>query len=212
MFRLFQKERPMRGLACFAAIAVIASTTHASTVTYTSDPGLEGLGAFSGSTQWTYLGGNAGVVTVTLLNTSAVANGGYLTGFAFNVRANDSLKVEYDEALAGWDGIVDASAVPYGNFDHGAALGGNWLGGGSPLAGIGVGEMFSFRFDVRGDASLLATMVAHDFFDESKGFGFVARFRGFGNGGSDKVTATLPAPGAMALFALGALAGTRRRR
>jgi MYXO-CTERM domain-containing protein len=118
----------------------------------------------------------------------------------------------YDDGRAGWDGVFEVSASPLGDFDHGAALGGNWLGGGSPVLGIGVGQTFVFRYDVRGEESLLATIIAHDFFDETEGWGFAARFRGFADGGSDKVTASLPSPGALALLALGSLGARRRRR
>jgi MYXO-CTERM domain-containing protein len=200
----------MRGMAGFTAAACIACTARASIVSYNSNPGIEGLGSYSGSTEWTYLGGNAGVVEITLTNTSDPANGGFLTGFAFNVAPQ--VKMAYDEGRAGWDGVFEVSASPLGDFDHGAALGGNWLGGGSPVLGIGVGQTFVFRYDVRGEESLLATIIAHDFFDETEGWGFAARFRGFADGGSDKVTASLPSPGALALLALGSLGARRRRR
>ncbi|MBI1303158.1 MAG: hypothetical protein GC172_05160 [Phycisphaera sp.] len=175
-----------------------------------SDPGLEGLGAFTGSMEWTYLGGNAGSLTVTLMNTSPVANGGYLTGFVFNVAPD--VKVEYDGAQAGWSAIFSASAAPFGVFDYGAALGGDWLGGGSPLVGLAVGSTWSFGFSVGGDAEILAGLGAHDFFDESTGVGFVARFRGFEDGGSDKVTSTLPGPATLAAPLFAAVLGRSRRR
>jgi MYXO-CTERM domain-containing protein len=197
-------------MAGSAAAACVACTASASIVSYDSDPGLEGLGSFIGSTEWTYLGGNAGVVVVTLMNTSPSENGGYLTGFGFNVRPE--VKIEGTDLHEGWSGISGFNAPPLGEFDCGAALGGDWLGGGSPLAGIGVGQTFVFRFDVRGDSSVLATLEAHDFFDETNGWGFAARFRGFTDGGSDKVTASLPSPGAIALLSLGALGARRRRR
>ena len=91
----------MRGMAGSAAAACVACTASASIVSYDSNPGIEGLGSFSGSTEWTHVGGDVGVVVVTLTNTSAVENGGYLTGFAFNVRPE--VKIAYDEALTGWD-------------------------------------------------------------------------------------------------------------
>lgn len=200
----------MRGMAGSAAAACVACVASASIVSYDSNTGIEGLGSFSGSTEWTHVGGNVGVVVVTLTNTSAVENGGFLTGFAFNVAPQ--VKMAYDEGRAGWDGVFEVSASPLGDFDHGAALGGDWLGGGSPVLGIGVGQTFVFRFDVRGEESLLATLTAHDFFDETEGWGFAARFRGFADGGSDKVTASLPSPGALALLALGSLGAFRRRR
>lgn len=202
----------MRGMAVLAAAAGVVGTAGASTVSYTSNPGIEGLGAFTGSTTWNYLGANQGLLTITLTNTSPAANGGYLTGFAFRAVYNDSLKIAYASTYTNWSEITDENCNPWGTFDHGAAVGGNWLGGGQPSAGIAVGQTWSFAFDVRGDATLLSTLIAHDFFDESGGFGFVARFRGFEDGGSDKVSASLPTPGALALLALSALGARQRRR
>ena len=199
------------GLAAIA-VAALAGAAEASIVSFESNTGIEELGAFTGSMEWTHLGDNQGLLEVSLTNTSAAANGGYLTGFAFRAVHNDSLKIVYESDFDGWSGIVDPDCSPFGVFDHGAAVGGDWLGGGSPLDGIGVGETFTFLFDVRGDAAFLATLVAHDFFDESDGWGFAARFRGFEDGGSDKVTASLPAPGAIGLLGLASLGARRRRR
>jgi len=140
-------------MAILAAVG-IAGAANASVVNFVSNPGLEQLGAFTGSMEWTYLGDNAGTLEITLTNTSPVGNGGYLTGLAFRAVYNDSLKIVYAS-------------------DHE-----NWL---------------------------------DDFFDESDGWGFAARFRGFEDGGSDKVNASLPAPGVLTALAMGA-AGSRRRR
>lgn len=199
------------GIAAFAAAALVAAAD-ASVVTFDSNPGLEGLGSFAGEMEWNYIGANAGTLRVSLTNTSPVDNGGYLTGFAFNTVYDLQLKIAENGARTGWSDIVDVNAPPLGVFDHGAALGGDWLGGGSPLAGVGVGQTFDFIFDVRGDPALLSSLVVHDFFDESDGWGFAARFRGFDDGGSDKVTASLPAPGALSALALGVLGSRRRRR
>jgi hypothetical protein len=199
------------GLATFAA-ASLACAADASIVNFVSNPGLEGLGAFAGSMEWTYLGGNAGTLRVSLTNTSPVDNGGYLTGFAFNTAYELQVKVAENGARTGWVDIFDIDANPLGTFDHGAAVGGNWLGGGSPLAGIGVGQTFDFVFDVRGDPALVSNLIAHDFFDESEGWGFAARFRGFNDDGSDKVTASMPAPGVLTALGFGALNSRRRRR
>ena len=200
----------MKHLSMAAAAFLAATSSHASTIAFVSDPGLEGLGAFTGSMEWTHLGGGAGSLTVTLTNTSAVANGGYLTGFVFNVAPD--IKVEYDGAIAGWDAVFNESAVPFGVFDTGAALGGSWLGGGSPIGGLAVGSTWRFDFSVDGDAGVLAGLAAHDFFDEAIGIGFVARFRGFEDGGSDKVTSTLPGPATLAAPLLAAVLGRSRRR
>ena len=208
---MFDKRGMAIGMTTLAA-AVFAGSAEASIVNFVSNPGLEGLGAFAGSMEWTDGGAGSGLLRVTLTNTSPIANGGYLTGFAFRMLYKDQVKVEYASSHPGWSGIAEPNCNPFGEFDYGAALGGNWLGGGSPLAGIAVGATKSFDFDVRGSAALLSTIIAHDFFDESDGYGFVARFRGFEDGGSDKVPASMPAPGALAALALGALGSRQRRR
>ncbi len=200
----------MKHLSMAVAAFLAAASAHASMVSFVSDPGLEGLGAFTGSMEWTDLGGGEGSLTVTLTNTSPIENGGYLTGFVFNVAPD--VTVAYDGAHAGWSAVFNESAVPFGVFDFGAALGGNWLGGGSPLGGLAVGATSSFEFSVTGDAGVLAGLVARDFFDESVGVGFVARFRGFADGGSDKVTSTLPGPATLAAPLFAAVLGRSRRR
>ncbi len=200
----------MKHLSMAAAALLAATSTHASTILFASDPGIEGLGAFTGSMEWSYLGGDTGSLTVTLTNTSPAGNGGFLTGFVFNVRP--AVSVVYDGAMDGWSAVFDESAVPFGVFDTGAALGGDWLGGGSPLGGLGVGSTWSFGFSVTGESSVLAAIVAHDFFDESAGIGFAARFRGFADGGSDKVTSTLPGPATLAAPLFAAVLGRSRRR
>lgn len=205
------KRGMANGIATFAA-AMLVGAAEASIVSFESNPGLEGLGSYDGSMEWIYGGGSAGMLRVTLTNTSPAANGGYLTGFAFRAVYNDQLKIAYMSSYPGWSEIVDPACNPFGEFDHGAALGGNWLGGGSPLAGIAVGATKSFDFDVRGSVAMLSTLIAHDFFDESDGYGFVARFRGFEDGGSDKVTASMPAPGVLTALGFGALGSRRRRR
>jgi MYXO-CTERM domain-containing protein len=74
-----------------------------------------------------------------------------------------------------------------------------------------VGETREFVFEVCADAALLAVLDADDFFEDDFGYGFVTRFKGFNDGGSDKVTGYVPAPGAVALLALAGLAQRRRR-
>jgi hypothetical protein len=67
-----------------------------------------------------------------------------------------------------------------------------------------VGATETFTFDVvASDASTLDTM---DFLSGSSEFDFVVRFRGFENGGSDKVPATttvIPLPAPIVLAAIG---------
>jgi hypothetical protein len=196
------------------------------------DVGLTGLGFYTGTIAYTAADAGHATLTVTLTNTSPAANGGYLTGFVLNNPGNQITGV----SLAGPAGFTllggpkfnnEINAAPFGRFDLGAAVGGSFEGGGKPLSGLGVGQTGTFVFSLTGTA--LDHLTAQRFGQElSVGPGdgegdkpFVARFRGFKNGGSDKVPDSVvhdsPEPGTLALAgaALLSLAGygwSRRKR
>jgi MYXO-CTERM domain-containing protein len=206
--------RPWSALIAAAALAPAAS---ASLLSFESIAGTEGLGAYHGTMEWICPkkdDSECGTLLVTLTNDSPVGNGGFLTGFAFNVIDGLTLTYQPDsESLGqGWQHIFNVSAPPFGMFDYGAALGGNWLGGGSPENGIAVGDTKVFAFEVCGSPEFLCSVDVFDFFDESGGYGLVARFKGFDDGGSDKVPAVTPGPGALALAVIAGIAGRRRSR
>lgn len=200
-------------------VAATAAGAQASILRFSSLLGNEGLGSYTGEFNWTAPavdGDGCGTLVLTLVNTSAPSNGGYITGFAFNVVDGIAASFVPDaKTLPGWQQVVDADANPYGVFDIGAALGGNWLGGGSPNNGVPVGESRQFTFSLCGDVDFLRAIELENIFHATTSnhgsFEFIARFRGFADGGSDKVPATLPAPGALALLALGGMRGRRRR-
>ncbi|MFM1805250.1 MAG: hypothetical protein RL136_2129 [Planctomycetota bacterium] len=202
----------MKAIGISVATAFVAASAHGSMVSFTSNPGLEGLGSFTGSMEWAYPveGGDCGELAIRLVNTSPGENGGFLTGFAFNTISG--LDIAFITQGDRWTGVAGVAADPFGVFDYGVALDGNFLGGGSPVDGIAVGGERKFLFTVCAEASVLEALQASDFFDESAGFGFVARFKGFNDDGSDKVTASLPSPGALALFACAGIGSRARRR
>ena len=178
---------------------------------------LSAQGAFiAGSGAWgSYTGSlsyasGTGKLTIVLNNTSPALNGGFLTGFVFNIMSADAgafaSLITFSHPF---QNLVNQSASPFGNYKGGAALGGDWLGGGSPNSGIGVGGTGTFVFQITAsdsasltDASFLSMPNANE--------AFLVRFKGFVNGESDKVT--IPAPGAFALLGLGGLFAARRRR
>ncbi|MHC4948539.1 MAG: hypothetical protein ACYTG1_09785 [Planctomycetota bacterium] len=178
---------------------------------YDSSEG-DGLGAFTGTVAYGF-DGDDWVLEVCLTNTT---DEHYLTAFAFNVPTGAS--------LGGYDDLGDGNFVelnapvstsPYGSHDAGAGIDADsWLGGGNPANGLDFGESACFMWVVSGVN--LDMISAADFLDpEDDDYGFVVRFRGIGEG-SDKVAAKiipLPAPLAMGLFGLAAVAfGSRRMR
>ena len=209
----FQRTKRL-SLAAAAVTATIA-TNAPGELLFGNSNGIEGLGSFTGAMSWTYLGSGTGTLAISLTNTSNAANGGFLTGFAFNAVNGVNLSLA-SAPSASWRAATNVSAHPYPNFDFGAALGGNWLGGGSPTGGIATGTTNTFSFRVSGSDALLATLSDVSFFDASNGYGFAARFRGFEDGGSDKVVGEVlvtPLPETLGLAAasIAGLAFFRRR-
>lgn len=151
----------------------------------------EGLGSYEGVAEYAHIGGNDGTLSITITNTSPADNGGYLTGFVFRILSvdQDALATLESTDYPSFDSCDDGSAPPYGSgFKGGAALNGNWTGGGDPSGGIPAGETGHFSFLVTSiDAQYL---TAADFINGgSLPYGFVVRFRGFDDNGSDKVPA-----------------------
>ena len=130
-----------------------------------------------------------------MTNTTPSA-GGYLTGFALNnpgsiTSVSEGSSFGQFQLLALSSGGINAA--PLGKFDFGAALGGDWLGGGSPNGGIPVGSTETFTFNLTGTTlnALSASSFANAF--NSAGYSSAARFRGMS--GSDKVPAGADASG-----------------
>ncbi|MEK6703354.1 MAG: PEP-CTERM sorting domain-containing protein [Planctomycetota bacterium] len=192
------------GAAALAACA-LTSTASADLIPISSMGfGIEGNGAFTGSIAY-----SGSTLTITLTNDLASAAGGKITGVVFNIHGSATAVLSSTTHAAFADLGASPSASPFGTFEAGAAMGGSWAGGGSPAAGIAIGGTGVFTFHVSGaDAGIL---TAASFID-GDGVNFAVRFRGFANGGSDKVAGHLvPAPGSLALLGLAGL-GLRRRR
>ncbi len=173
-----------------------------------------GIGNFAGTIQYDWLGLDMGLVTVELTNTSPTANGGFITGFLFNIDSADTGVASL--ATTSHAGFLDAAgntASPFGGnlpYDAGAALGGHWLDGGNPMDGIGVGDTGVFTFDLTADDAEVLSAI--NFLDGAYDYNFVVRFRGFLDGNSDKTPGMIPAPASLALLGIAGLASTRRRR
>jgi hypothetical protein len=182
-------------------------TTYAATVTLTTD-----------------LAHHQETLDFLIRNTSSSSVGGFLTGIVFKEVAGTSyLSGSYSSSNSHFSLLTNASASPFGSYPIGAALGGNWLGGGSPnngLAANGGTADFKFTFSYTGTAPTETSWS-----NVLNGDGFLARFKGLAGGGSNKVpdiasmdivtTSAVPEPSSfvMAGFAtLGMLAyGVYRR-
>ncbi|MBN9520922.1 hypothetical protein J0H58_20770 [bacterium] len=173
------------------------------------DTSTSGIGKFSGTIAVDNINSGTAMVRVSLTNTSPKANGGYITGFAFNLpvplasatlttAAPSSFNLAgggtFDNAIGNYD---DVPGQPFGFFDVGAGLGADGsLNSGSPTSGLAVGQTGTFTFTLTSNpgqfdlnqlsAELLLSLASAN----PQGGGaqaFLVRFRGFKNGGSDKV-------------------------
>lgn len=179
----------LSGMAFGEAIP-ISSNSSAST---------EGLGTYTGALTYAASDSGHAQLIVQLTNTSPVANGGYLTAFALNnpggITGIGFSSSQGNFGLLGGPSNNGVAAPPFGQFDFGGSITGDFLGGGNPHPGLGVGDSATFTFDLTGTDLNILTL--NDFLttfgdgtspDHSDQF-FLARFRGFNDEGSDKVPA-----------------------
>lgn len=204
-----------------AAIAATMLTTgvEASLIDVESQPenSIEGLGLFEGTIEYApdINSNTQGILTINLLNTTPPDVGGFITGFVFNIGSGDSqATASLVSATHPFDGVTTHTAPPFGmSFDAGAALGGDWSGGGNPNLGIAVGDTGEFVFNIF--ASDANDLTAASFISGPYDHNFVVRFRGMSSGGSDKVPGApinmVPAPGAMAMLLVAGILTSRRR-
>lgn len=206
-------------ICSFVILLLLSTSTHALNITADTSSSTEGLGNFIATFEYLAYSSTSARLDVTIKNTSVAANGGLITGIAFNNPSNKITSVysyySLDPAfklIGGSDYQNKIDGNPFGNFDIGAALGSDFLGGGAPTEGIAVNGEGYFQFLFTG--TNLKTLTELSFTEEySEGKNqsafFLVRFKGFNNGGSDKVPGTtdpglpLPEPGTLLLLGLG---------
>lgn len=220
-------------LAAAAVVVSLANAASASTVNFVSGSGLNQLGSFVGTIDYTYNAGKNGTLTLSLTNTSPAANGGYITGMAFNAPLGiklDAVSGFGKFGLTGKSNSRSVSASPWGSYSWGIVLGGSWTGGGKPADGIAVGHTQTFVLTVTAATDAAASaLTSSSFFTKNSPSdpAMAVRLRGFVNSGSDKVPAeewnpvtfqpssgpvTIPLPGAALAGSVGLLGLIVRRR
>lgn len=184
-------------------LVCLALDTPAAAGIITGTHGVGGLGTFDGDLSYKATDEHSAEFQVTLTNTSAAGNLGYLTAFAFNNPGGRITGASLSATTPAFHLIGDplhpggVNGAPFGHFDLGASTGKSFEGGGNPTPGIGVGHTELFWFTLTGNG--LTEITEEDFLatlSSPPGAGqgpvaFVARFRGFSNGGSDKVPVDL---------------------
>jgi hypothetical protein len=195
-----------------AAVAALALPAFAQTIVFSGD-----ISNSSEQTGSTYSGSidydsGAQEVTISLTNDTPIGVGGRLVAFAFRIESSDpgASATLINSTLASFTNIpAMINAGSFGDYHAGAGLSGNFLGGGNPNSGLAIGASATFVFSV--SASDAGSLTTADFFAPSEGF--LARFRGLNDGGSDQVPA-VPTPAAAITLAMagGLVGGARRRR
>jgi hypothetical protein len=124
----------MKKLFLLILVLLIGTATNSMAIPIfgnSSTGGLEGLGSFTGDFTYSASNGSNATLTATLTNTSSLANGGYLVGFAFNnpdnyIAGASLSSTDSDFGIAGGSTFNNTiKGEPFGYFDIGATLGGD---------------------------------------------------------------------------------------
>ena len=194
-------RRALSFIAVICVLVLVPAVIEAVPITIS---GTGNLGSFTGTFDFVPTDDTSGTVAISLTNTSPAANGGFITAFVFNIPAGADVTSavvassdgDFDDPgdLLGGPSFLDSvNGAPFGQFDIGGSTGGAFEGGGKPTVGIPAGGSATFTFSLTGTG--LSSLTAASFLSAlsappGAGGGiedFVVRFRGFNNGGSDKV-------------------------
>jgi hypothetical protein len=217
-----------RTLGLTAAMLCSLGSVASASVSIVGDPAnsTSNLGNFAAALTYLATDDTSATLTIDITNTSAAANGGFLTALAFVNPGEVIDDVSVTSTLGSFDTLLGAPTIangisvsPFGDLDIGVSTSDSWLGGGNPNAGLGVGEAASFTFTFGADSGLLGlTELSFLAADADSEFPFLVRFHGFEDEGSDKVpseivpeTASLAVWTVLALTAFPAVVWSRRR-
>lgn len=196
--RSTSRDRSSGALGSDTSIAVLESNSELSTGR---------LCSFTGMISCTHIALDAVQVLISLTNTSEPEGRGFLTAFMFRMpRELGGFAVTLLRSSAvGMSRILPgASALPFlGAWQGGVGTGGEWQGGGTPMAGIGPGETGAWAFLISGSGT--AALTAERIMSGGAmpdPFAFVVRFRGLGAGDSDKVPALMPSAQVLRMAAI----------
>ncbi|MCB2019946.1 MAG: hypothetical protein KDG44_04015, partial [Burkholderiaceae bacterium] len=103
-----------QAIAVLAAAALAPSAWALSTFTVVNGDSTEGLGAFSGTV--TYDPSASAELTISLTNTSPAANGGFITGIAFDLGGTVTALTAPNSTFSF---LVNPSVAPYGTRNWG---------------------------------------------------------------------------------------------
>ena len=198
----------------FFMVSLISFVVFLTTPVYGSYLFGEGdLGRFTGELGYYIINQDTAQIIVNIVNQSKEE--GYLTAIAFLlpediVLTGFSSQPETFEALA-----YPINVQPFDkDYGLGASTFKSWEGGGNPSNGIAKGDDGTFTFTITGDN--LYKLNDRSFINNNS---FVVRFRGFENGGSDKVqinngpSGQVPEPITLVLLGSGLLFfGIKRRK
>jgi hypothetical protein len=215
----------MKRLGSAIALAIVmglSSPAPAITITGNTANSTGNLGNFTANFVYNAVSNASATLTVDLTNTSPAANGGFITAFVFNNPGNQITNVTAGSPFTAPFGVDGGpnfnnnsiNGAPFGQFDIGSSTGGSFEGGGNPNGGIAVGNTGHFVFNLTGtnllslnEQSFVNTLSVGPGDGQGDQF-FVVRFRGFNNGGSDKVPGQpgggggVPEPASIVLWSL----------
>lgn len=205
-----------------AAITVFPAASLASTVNLVPVYANESTGtSFLLSVTYSYNAMDGfGKLTWVFENTSPnpPISASFLTGFAWDSPTGVTYAM-HSSTHSSFALEAPAGASPFGTYSHALALGGDWLGGGSPNGGIESGDTGTFVLKVMGTSGVLAGLTTDSFLSDrtytTGGVTYPApiavRLRGIQPGdGSDKILGAAPGgpgPGPLIPTPTAALAG-----